>query len=81
MEFFYYRSLITVHQEGLLAGSLLIQHPIYNPDGYAMGDKFLKEKCCHPTLLAADAGYCQDFTRRRPTDDGTTYRSPDIGEL
>ena len=46
-----------------------------------MGDKFFKENCCHPGVVEVlTREYCNKFTQRRPTDDGTNYRSPNLGE-
>ena len=45
-----------------------------------MGDKFFKESCCHPSVMIADMEYCDRFTARRPTDNGSNYDEPDLGK-
>ena len=77
------RTLLIEHQvpQGSYAGSLLIQHPIYNERGYVHGDKVFKEACCNPHLVNLTHLLCEEFVARRPTNDGCKYKAPDIGEL
>lgn len=63
------------------AGTLLLQHPLYDRDGYEKGDKSFKESCCHYSVMQANGKHCDAFTQRRPINDGTGYAAPVLGEL
>ena len=68
-------------QPNSYAGTLLIQHPLYNPDGHETGDKFFKESCCHYSVMQTNNKHCMAFTERRPSDDGSRYEAPNLGKL
>ena len=53
------------------AGSILVNHPLRNPDQYKK-DKEFKDACCR-------SGHCYRYYDKRITDDGTNYSPPKGG--
>ncbi len=68
-----YRSLITRVPEG--AGTMLLQHPLRQPDEYngEDGDKMFRDCCCSIPKL------CHSFSRKRIVGLAVGYRSPGLG--
>ena len=59
---------------GYNRGTLFSNSPLFNPDEWQMYDSSLKSECC-------EAGLCNVYFERRPTDECTLYQPLSFGEI
>lgn len=70
------RALETSRYEGF-AGSVLIQHPIENKQGYESLEKAYRDACCG---IEGFTDYCDLYFDRRMINTGEGYVPPLLGE-
>ncbi len=79
--FVFLRSSLLINSNTDDAGSLILQNPITDPDGYCndesvtnFGDKIFKNTCCSELLIGEDT--CGKYFKRRPRNDCQGYVPP-----
>lgn len=70
---------MSTRKAGSYPGTMLLQHPILQPEAYMDGDKQFRDSCCDPLIGNT---YCNEFFNRRPvsTVHGNVFLNSESGK-